>query len=214
MTSGDGVGHRIRQARLKRGMSSAELGRAVGVTGSAANQWEMTDKGKRTAPTHERLVQVANALRVDVRWLITGEGVDGADQDGGGLTMGRAIPFLRHPDLLAGRRPKGSPLTMSHYDCSDQAVAAMVWSRAMEPIILHGDTIVLDPAYTPEPGDIVAAIVGDVLHIGAFALIAGRRGDITTMIKPCAAGWPEIELGSTTWRATVVEYTRRAVRPA
>ncbi|MGH8370258.1 MAG: helix-turn-helix domain-containing protein [Gammaproteobacteria bacterium] len=62
---------RIRQARLKAGLSQQQLAEMLGVTRSACNQWE-TEKGP--APKRGRLDELANILGVSFEWLATGKG--------------------------------------------------------------------------------------------------------------------------------------------
>jgi transcriptional regulator with XRE-family HTH domain len=64
------VGARIRQARLARGMTQADLAAKIGVTRSAVAQWE-TD---RAGQVRANLTRLAAVLGVSVQFLLEGEG--------------------------------------------------------------------------------------------------------------------------------------------
>lgn len=72
------VGARIKDARLRRELTLAEVGRAVGVTGACICQWE----SGRSAPRQKWLTKLAETLGTDVPYLIAGVGgpfVEAAD---------------------------------------------------------------------------------------------------------------------------------------
>lgn len=69
------MAERIKQARLRAGISPKKLAEQVGVSRSAVVQWETGDtKGLRP----DNLLAAADALRVSVRWLATGDNRDDA----------------------------------------------------------------------------------------------------------------------------------------
>ena len=75
------IGQRIQERRNELGFSKAELGRRVGVTRAAVWGWE---SGETKGLTPVNLVRAADAMRVEIRWLATGEGpkeVSGLGQD-------------------------------------------------------------------------------------------------------------------------------------
>ena len=74
-----GLSTRIRQARLRAGMTQAALARRVGVKRSAATQWEHPSG---TVPSMEHLIAVALATGVHLEWLATGRGLQTAAEDG------------------------------------------------------------------------------------------------------------------------------------
>ena len=63
--------NRIRQARIRAGLTKAELARRVGVCLSAAVQWEHPDG---TVPNATNLARAAQVLDVAFEWLATGPG--------------------------------------------------------------------------------------------------------------------------------------------
>jgi transcriptional regulator with XRE-family HTH domain len=62
---------RIRQARVRAGLTKTELGRRVGVVTSAVVQWEHPEG---TAPNATNLARIAQVTDVAFEWLATGRG--------------------------------------------------------------------------------------------------------------------------------------------
>lgn len=58
---------RIKEARMKAGLSQAELSRQTGVAPATLSSYEITNSTKR--PTIEKVVLIAKALNVSVDWL-------------------------------------------------------------------------------------------------------------------------------------------------
>jgi SOS-response transcriptional repressor LexA len=79
------LGRRLVAAREARGISQADLARALGVSRSAAAQWE----SGLTAPSTDNLAAAATEVGVAFEWLATGRG-------------DRALPVASGPEL---RRP-------------------------------------------------------------------------------------------------------------
>lgn len=61
---------RLRQARIKRGLSQAELGQKLGFKGNTAVY--RFEAGKSSPPI-KTLLKIAEVLNVDLHWLITGQ---------------------------------------------------------------------------------------------------------------------------------------------
>jgi transcriptional regulator with XRE-family HTH domain len=108
------VTDRIRLARLRAGLSKAELARRVGVSLSAAVQWEHPDG---TGPSARNLAAVAQCTCVAFEWLATGRGPAHTAQEDGTpaiepaaiavtlfeerlLEVFRKLPNHRHEALL------------------------------------------------------------------------------------------------------------------
>src|SRR5690242_9135822 len=84
-----GVSGRIRESRVRAGLSKAELARRVGVCASAAVQWEHP---QGTAPNATNLSKIAQATNVAYEWLATGRGFSRvACEDGTPALMPSAI---------------------------------------------------------------------------------------------------------------------------
>jgi transcriptional regulator with XRE-family HTH domain len=66
------IHRRIREGRLKLGLTEQQFGERVGVTRAAVQQWERLD-GKATAPSRRHQAAVAHLLGMTVAELISGE---------------------------------------------------------------------------------------------------------------------------------------------
>ncbi|KES10680.1 putative transcriptional regulator [Snodgrassella alvi SCGC AB-598-O02] len=64
---------RIKQARLAKGITQAELAEMLNLSTTAIQLWENEDESKATAPQRKRLETVANILDVSVMWLQLGD---------------------------------------------------------------------------------------------------------------------------------------------
>lgn len=72
----DTVGVRIKDARQKAGLSQEELARTIETTKSTISKYE---KGLRQ-PRLEQLQAIADALGVDINWLVNGQTLEQRDQ--------------------------------------------------------------------------------------------------------------------------------------
>jgi len=66
----DTLGERIRKARLRYGMSQAELARRIGISSTALNQIE---SGKTPDPGVSRIIGIASVLGVSTDYLLLGQ---------------------------------------------------------------------------------------------------------------------------------------------
>jgi transcriptional regulator with XRE-family HTH domain len=62
---------RILDRRLELGLSQNDIARALGITNKAVSHWET---GRSQNIKLEHLVDLADVLRVDLRWLAVGKG--------------------------------------------------------------------------------------------------------------------------------------------
>lgn len=65
------IGHRIREARTRAGLSQKKLATAVGVSRVAVSLWE---NGTNT-PSRENIQSVAKELNIPIDWLLNGDSV-------------------------------------------------------------------------------------------------------------------------------------------
>lgn len=85
------IGSRIREERIRRGMSQTDLAQLVGITYQQAHKYE---RGvNRTSAS--RLVQIAAVLGIDVSELLPGAGGLGATAPAGRLELELARNFSR-----------------------------------------------------------------------------------------------------------------------
>ncbi|CDH23780.1 Repressor protein CI [Xenorhabdus bovienii str. kraussei Becker Underwood] len=71
---------RIKQARLAKKITQAELADMLGVTPQSVQQWESS-----TEPRKSRLIALASILKADVNWLLFGETTNPLKKDAGQL---------------------------------------------------------------------------------------------------------------------------------
>lgn len=67
-----GFRERLTGAFAESGMSKSDLARAIGESPQLLNRW--MNSGQKTLPAASYVARLASALRVNVLWLITGEG--------------------------------------------------------------------------------------------------------------------------------------------
>lgn len=60
------IGDRIKEARIKLGLTQAQLGRQVGVSSQTVWAWE----AGRVKPTHEHLEELAFSCQVSTAWIL------------------------------------------------------------------------------------------------------------------------------------------------
>lgn len=78
------MGERLHDARTDRGWSQEYLAQRVGVTKKAISKIE---RGDTREPSARNLGNIAEALRVSVRWLMYGERQQPRNQEGTGAAM-------------------------------------------------------------------------------------------------------------------------------
>lgn len=90
----DPIGRRIRDARLARGITQAELATQIGVSRSAVAQWETGRAGQ----IRENLARIAVALGVSVGHLMTGDVASERADTPDALALLRLYHTLSHED--------------------------------------------------------------------------------------------------------------------
>jgi transcriptional regulator with XRE-family HTH domain len=93
MSHGDGIGKRIHQARLAKGVSKSRLARETGVTTTAVWNWEENE----IAPRQGTLVKVAAYLGVSEDFLRTGRAnlASAASSNGDSYSIAQMIEETR-----------------------------------------------------------------------------------------------------------------------
>ncbi|HGJ5921851.1 XRE family transcriptional regulator [Arsenophonus apicola] len=154
---------RIRQARLAKKMTQAELAEKLSVTPQSVQQWETS-----TEPKKKRLMKIADVLDIDVNWLLFGErkNKDGRlenkmnfreisewDESTPLEDDEVEIPFYKSIELAAGSgcnenkdyngfKLRYSRSTLRKYGISSKNVYAFtVHGNSMEPVIPNGATV-------------------------------------------------------------------------
>ena len=91
------IGGRIREARVKMGLTQRQLGELLEVTPHTVWYWE---SGK-SKPTHEHLVELAYRCEVSTDWLLGRDGVEAKLREETNASFSDAIAGLPKEDLNA-----------------------------------------------------------------------------------------------------------------
>lgn len=163
----ESLGARLKQRRLDLGLTQIRLGKLVGVSGVTISLWESGDVRPKN------IHRLAEALRTSVTWLE--EGLGDPDTIGDVTDVQAAVRVLKGkasiallPILQTGQEVRewlasgvsadlaeASGLTATHLEVSDRAFAYVMNDEAMRGCLEPSDIVVLDPAATPRPGDVV-----------------------------------------------------------
>lgn len=158
---------RIKQARLAKKMTQAELAQQVGVTPQSVQQWETS-----TEPRKNRVMEIAKILGIDAEWLLFGiakkDGIQTKDFKSREIDTWDSktplnddeveIPYYKNIELAAGNGSNGgsdnngyklrfSKSTLKRYGISAKDVASFpVHGDSMEPVIPSGTTVFVNMA--------------------------------------------------------------------
>ncbi len=161
-------GQRIRERRKALGLDVSELAAKLGVSQPAVSQWEIG----LTAPGRQKIVKLAELLRVPVTWLISDEepllqnvnnqaqstqigslpidvpvyGVAVGGSDGDFRFNGQVVDYVRRPPGIANLR---------------NVYALWILGDSMSPWNKDGDLIYVSPAKPPATGDYVVIQLQD-----------------------------------------------------
>lgn len=160
----NGLGTRIRELRIERGVRQADLADRLNISRSAIAMWEL---GHREPPL-DTLVRIAEALQAPLSALLP------TASAGSTLTP---VETRRIP-LLSTSEP--APETAPRIDISEPGCdfAMSIDDDSMSPTLLPGDTVFLHKAVAANDGQIVA-----LLHDGKLCLRrAYRTGETYTLL--------------------------------
>lgn len=147
-----GLGERIRELRVRRGISQASLADALEVSRSAIAMWE---SGSRE-PALDMLSRIAGALHAPLTELLSAESVPAFAP-----VQTRKIPLLSTAEP-APSLESAPQIDASESDCD---FALRVADDSMAPTLQPGDTVFLRKADPTADGQIVA-----ILHEGRICL--------------------------------------------
>lgn len=167
------IGMRIREARENKELDQATLAGKLDVATRTLQRWE---KGEQV-PDAVALGKIGELTGTLTHWLLTGEGVMYAHQNGGrerlereGLSAFRRVKLVRIPMLSSV--PGGRPNLIFHPDHIEKyitvddvkdanAFALKVDGDSMSPRIEDGDVIIVSPKREVRSGDICVIRVND-----------------------------------------------------
>ncbi len=161
------IGSRIREARKKSGLTQAQLGSKVGMVQATISELETGESAGTT-----NIASIAHALGVSALWLETGKGSPAPsmpavkfDQNVAPATLGsRAIPVISAIQAGAMREitipyslGDGYATVFVDDSYSQWAFALEIEGDSMLPKFEPGDIVIIEPEWTPRPGEYVAA---------------------------------------------------------
>jgi phage repressor protein C with HTH and peptisase S24 domain len=186
----EGIGRRIGQAIELRGSNQSAVAKHFGITQSAVNQWIAKDK----APRVERLEALARLLRINIAWLLTGQGKAADDLDvisepSTGLSID--TPPYKSEVVFAGSRRGSTVRDLPVYGAAEGGGGVMILDndpieyveRPVELADVKGAYAVyvvndsMFPAY--EPGDKVHVHPGKPIAPGKDVLFMREEKDGT-----------------------------------
>jgi SOS-response transcriptional repressor LexA len=146
-------GERIKEARLAKGFSQAELARLVGMSQATVAQMEL---GRNNSSG--KVALLAAVLDVGPVWLTSGRG----PREAGAPTGERAgVPLYEWGDVH--RLDDASPVAhvTTFVRVSPVAFALKVVGDAMEPDLPRGSVVVVDPNEQAQSGHFVVVVAKD-----------------------------------------------------
>jgi transcriptional regulator with XRE-family HTH domain len=165
-----GLPGRIQEARENAGISRENLGKFVGgLSRQAVARWERRwDQDRNSVPDLETLEKIANALRVDFLWLLTGQrfALDVESEEGG------LIPVYRLEDFHLKTAPLFHKRTLA--PVKEETNGFRVSDLSNSPEYKPGDIVVTEPCEVPQPGAVmVARLIEKRVNIFGRCVIGG-----------------------------------------
>lgn len=176
----DTLGKRIRAARLRRGWGQADLLQYLSVKSTqSVSYWE----NDRNEPGTEDLAALAAALGVSVDWLLAKPKDQSLDISAEDIEpVGTVVPSIDLndvPKFVSGDKSVVNGRVRSHFPCGKGAFRTFVKDRANDPVMVPGDSIIVDPSAEPEADEWCLANVDGVVVIRRIK----KRGD-TFILEP------------------------------
>lgn len=157
----DSWGERIRSARVRRGLTQAELAKRLGVSRGAPSMWEID----RARPDPDRLPELARELGVSVDHICGNERVD-RQGERTGIQAPPTVPLLTPAEVAAwgaGRyaQAQASERVQTSISISyGKGCAMTVANNAMAPAFPPGCIVVISREHEPSSGAPVVIDMG------------------------------------------------------
>lgn len=209
------VGERIKQARLSFGLSQAELAKLVGVSERTIRNYE---SGEIKKPYH--LQKIAKALKVSPDWLLKGVGTLPEKQE----TSPTAV-ILYYPNVVVSsdlgtinESEKGlrlyidrTLLELLNIHTSQNLILACVSGDGMEPLISHGDCIIIEKTPKAKNGEVVIANINGEVYVKKLFKDPFGKWIRLTSANPY---YPDIELkGAEIENLKIIGVIRAKIKP-
>lgn len=185
------LGARIRQARLRAGLTQGRLAEYCDKSTQTVSGWERD----LYEPSRSDLMIVAQVTNVNFELLSTGTSSGSGAVDGVSRVewRGRVVPSVDWQNLepyLAGDYTP-SMSARSQFECGPRAFYTIVTDRSNEPEISVGDSLVVDPDLRPQPGDLILIRLD-----GALAVRRYRPRTDHIELAPYNEDWPTAKVAT------------------
>jgi transcriptional regulator with XRE-family HTH domain len=184
-----GLPRRIKESRECAKMSREQLGIFVGgKSRQAVARWEQPyGRERNSVPDLETISEIADILRVDFLWLLTGQRY-APDAEG---IQGVLIPVFALESFHKKQAPLFHKRTLAA--ASDETDGFRVPNLANAPEYLPGDVCVTEPAKEPHPGKMmVARLTAKGVNVFGRCVVIGLGpgGEPIYEIVPLKEGYP------------------------
>ncbi|MEQ1710152.1 MAG: helix-turn-helix domain-containing protein [Hyphomicrobium sp.] len=196
-------GKRLREARLRAGLSQVDVAKRIGKSKQLASAWEL-GRAEMTATTLGEFARIAST---DANWLLFGTQSAKSSIDVPSLPQGCSLPFLTDTEaikLARGKLELGSAPSRIYcsFPAGPRAFAILVADNAMTPRLGSGDVVVVDPDRPMPPGAIVAAVVKEtdatldrpILALRSIHYRSPVLGTAPYDLVPSAPAWPSLTI--------------------
>jgi transcriptional regulator with XRE-family HTH domain len=177
------LGERIRAARIKAGLSQAQLAQKIRVSRTAVGQWE----DNKTAPKRKHVLALAVALKVPPAvFTYFGGGTvepikEGENQSSVVLIQWSELRQIYGGELAMSALMDPEMIETDIPDATAKCVALRIQDASMEPTFQAGEIVIVDYRERPGSDDCVVARLPGGEHVfrhyvprrsGAFDLVA------------------------------------------
>ncbi|MDM7321249.1 MAG: XRE family transcriptional regulator [Fervidobacterium sp.] len=209
------IGERIRQARLSLGLSQAELAKLVGVSERTIRNYE---SGEIKKPHH--LHKIAKVLKVSPDWLLKGVGTLPEKQE-----ISPTAVILYYPNVVVsagfGAINENEEsirlyidkalLELLNIHTSHNLILVRVSGDSMEPLISHGDYIIVERTQKARNGEVIIANINGEVYVKKLLKDPFGRWVRLTSTNPY---YPDIELkGAEIESLKVIGVIRAKIKP-
>ncbi|MEQ1713310.1 MAG: helix-turn-helix domain-containing protein, partial [Hyphomicrobium sp.] len=201
------LGKRLREARLRLGLSQVDIARRIGKSKQLISAWE----AGRAEILSTTLADFARISSADANWLLLGIQNRNSDMaDVVSLPVGAPVPLLCADEAIKLARGKlelarTERRIYSCYSHAGDAFALAITDDSMAPELSNGDVVIIAPGHAIAPGDIAAVVVRETEERLDTPMLVVRRvhyrsvamGAAPFDLVPAAVGWPVVSIRKT-----------------